>query len=220
MKLHVVQKLIVRTDITPYLDKAQAAGVDLVCFAELATTGCLYAPQEVEAVEVVADRFNDYNMHIMLGLPCVNDMGAYNSYMLWCQGEIDLYHKINLYPPFGEPDLYLPGKRPGVWRTALGTFGVAICYDIRFPKVFEDLRSSGVNRIVIPAAFPRERIGEWRALVIDRARMTHCDVIAINSVGHDGRHEFGGTSMVVRSDGVVLAEADQTSETVLEVELD
>ena len=45
-------------------------------------------------------------------------------------------------------------------------------------------------------------------------------VVGVNSVGRDSRNEFGGASMVVDATGHVLASANETEETVLDVELD
>jgi len=220
MKIHVVQKDVGNLDLVSFVRKASDAGADLVCFGELATTGCLYQPRTVDSLELVLDTFKDFpEMRIMTGLPYITEHGAFNSYLYLHQGKPQLYHKINLFPDFGETQLYQPGTAPGVFETDFGKVGVAICYDIRFGKVFEDLAKASIQRLFIPAAFPRERIDQWRDMVISRAREVHVPVVAINAVGNDGTNEFGGVSMVADREGNVLAEADQTSETVLEVEL-
>ncbi len=217
MKIHLVQKRIDNTNLTPFLEGAKAAGADLICFGEMATTGCIYEPREVESLDVVLDQLKPYDFAVMVGMPYITEQGAYNSYLYCHNGEHKLYHKINLFPPFGEPQLFLPGTEPGIWETDLGKIGVAICYDIRFGQVFEDLKRLGAEKIFIPAAFPRERIGEWRDMLIARAKEVKLPVVGINSVGNDGHHEFGGCSMVVAPDGSILAEADETSEKVLEL---
>jgi predicted amidohydrolase len=55
--------------------------------------------------------------------------------------------------------------------------------------------------------------------LIQRARQLGVTVLGINAVGNDGTNEFGGLSMAVAGSGAVLAEADQTSETFLDVDI-
>ncbi|UCC44252.1 MAG: hypothetical protein JSU65_14270 [Candidatus Zixiibacteriota bacterium] len=218
MKAHIVQKDCDNLDIRPFLDAARAAMADLICFPELATTGCLYESREVEPLDYWLDVFAEYGLRIMIGLPLNQEDSLTNSYLYYHRGGCQIYNKINLFDPMNEDKVYRRGDSPGLFRTDLGLFGAAICYDIRFPVVFADLRSAGVDRIVIPAAFPRERIGEWRDLLVERARQTERMVIGVNAVGDDGTNEFGGSSMVLAPDGLILALGDEVTETVLEVE--
>jgi predicted amidohydrolase len=155
----------------------------------------------------------------MIGMPYPAEEGLRNAYMYYHRDEYKMYYKVNLFPPMNEPDVYVPGTDVPVWNTDFGKIGVAICYDVRFPDLFQKLKASDAAYIFIPAAFPRVRIDQWRDLVLRRAKETAALVFAVNSVGDDGTNEFGGMSMVVDSDGAVLAEADQTSETTLDFDL-
>ena len=219
MKVRIVQKNISNTDCRPFLEDAENASVDLICFGELATTGCLYVPRSVDSLDALTRSLRAYNLRIMIGLPYHCGDHLHNSYLYFHRGSWQLYHKTNLFPQFGEPDVYQAGTEPGLWETDFGRVGVAICYDIRFPDIFANFRRMGAEKIFVPAAFPRVRIDDWRRLLVLRARETNATVIGINSVGDDGRHEFGGSSMVVSPLGEVLAQADETAETVLETTL-
>ncbi|MFH2050199.1 MAG: nitrilase-related carbon-nitrogen hydrolase, partial [bacterium] len=118
-----------------------------------------------------------------------------------------------------EDKIYQPGNKPGLFVTEFGRFGVAICFDIRFPVIFTNLKKSTPDIIFIPAAFPRVRIDDWKELLIQRAIETETTIVGINSIGDDGTNEFGGSSMIVDSSGGILAQADESSETVLKVNL-
>ena len=219
MRTIVVQKDINRTDLVPFLNAAREREADLVCFGELATSGCLTKADEVPPLPDLLTLLQGYPFRILTGIPLATPAGLYNT-CLYCHGsDYRLYHKINLFPPFDEPDIFLPGREVGIWDTDMGLIGVAICYDIRFDDIFRKMKSLGVEMIVIPAAFPRVRIAGWRDLLRKRAKEAEVPVIGINAVGYDGRNEFGGCSAVVSSSGDVIVEADQISETLLEVDL-
>ncbi len=219
MRVHLVQKSVSQTDLTPYLAEAQRAGADLVCFGELATTGCLYAPEELPDLKTSLRLFESCDLRVMVGLAYQQGDQRRNAYVYYYRGEYLLYHKINLFPPMNEPAIFVPGDKPGIWPTDFGCVGTAICYDLRFPEVFAALKEGGVERIFVPAAFPRVRVCDWQDLLVRRAVETGVMVLGINCVGDDGTNEFGGCTMVAAPDGRVIARADETSETTVTVEI-
>ena len=106
-----------------------------------------------------------------------------------------------------ESNAYAPGDSLGVVDgTPLGRLGLAICYDIRFPALFEALGQRQCDAIAIPAAFtvPTGR-DHWHLL--QRARAVEASAFVI-SAAQVGRHEDGretyGHSMVVDPWGQVL----------------
>ncbi len=219
MRLRVVQKDIRKTELGDYLADAVHADIDVVCFGEVAATGCLYTPRPVQPLEQIIAPWRNLPLGIMFGLARPVREGLRNSY-LYVQGEqTQVYDKIHLFPPFHEDRVYVPGSEPGFFVTPMGTFGVAICYDIRFDDIFTRFAEAKVERIVIPAAFPTDRIDQWRKFLVRRAGETGATVIGINAVGSDGVNRFGGSSMVVAPDGTITAQADETSEMVLDIEL-
>ena len=54
---------------------------------------------------------------------------------------------------FRESDVLSPGESATVIETEFGKIGVCICFDIRFPQLFLDMRSAGVRMVFVPAAF-------------------------------------------------------------------
>jgi predicted amidohydrolase len=132
---------------------------------------------------------------------------------------VQVYNKINLFPGMNEPQVFKAGLEPGLWDTELGKTGVTICYDLRFPDLYAGLVKAGATTILVPAAFPRVRIGDWRRLLAERARENRVRLIGINSVGSDGTNEFGGNTMVVEPDGLIRFQADETSPVEIDLEL-
>ncbi len=218
MLIHVVQKNISTLDLNRFIESAYKEKADLVCFGELSTSGCLYKPRKVLELNNILEQI-EHPTGVMFGCPQEIDGKLYNTYVYCNDGEYQIYKKINLFSPMDEDKTYRPGNKPGLFETEHGKLGVAICYDIRFPKIFSDLKKLSPDIIFIPAAFPRVRIDDWEELLIQRAIETKTTVIGINSVGDDGTYEFGGRSMAVDSSGKIVTKADEVSETVLRVNL-
>lgn len=220
MKLFLVQKDVNNLDLSPFLKMAKEADADLVGFGELATSGCLYQKCELPKIDSFLSEVDELGLRVTFGTPLETPEGTRNAYVYRYKGEQQAYFKVNLFPPMNEPDVYVAGNRPGQFETDLGKLGAAICYDIRFPELFDQIAATKPKLVMIPAAFPRVRINDWRGLLVERAIQMSCPVVGINAVGDDGTNEFGGTSAVVSAEGQILAQADETSETTLEVEID
>ncbi|MFQ5452662.1 MAG: nitrilase-related carbon-nitrogen hydrolase [Candidatus Zixiibacteriota bacterium] len=219
MKLQIIQKNINDTDYQKYLQKAANNSVDMVCLGELSTSGCLYNGGDVDDLDKIVKVLSGYNFSIFLGFPLHKKGRLYNAYIYYKNGHYKIYRKINLFEPMNEPKIYQPGKEPGIIETEFGIFGVAICYDLRFPELFKELKQQGAEKIIVPAAFPRVRISDWRELLVRRAKENRVPVIGINAVGNDGVNEFGGSSMAVDSNGKIIVQADEINEGIIEVDL-
>ncbi len=127
------------------------------------------------------------------------------------------YRKIHLFDAsvddttgsYRESDDYRPGEEVCVLNTSLGRVGVAICYDLRFPTLFQKMLSLGVDIIVVPSAFTRATgQAHWLPLLRARAIECQCLVVGANQGGeHDGGRQTSGGSAIVDAWGRVLAEA-------------
>jgi deaminated glutathione amidase len=138
------------------------------------------------------------------------------------------YDKVHLFDvnlPNGdvyrESDAYEPGDETLAVKLPFCTLGVAICYDMRFPPLYQALARAGANVIVIPAAFTVPT-GEahWHVLLRARAIETGSYVLA---AAQGGTHECGkatyGHSLIVSPWGEILAEAG-TDPCVISAEID
>lgn len=113
-----------------------------------------------------------------------------------------------------ESAAYRPGETVVTVECPLGRLGLAICYDIRFPALFEELGRLRCDVIAIPAAFtvPTGR-AHWHLL--QRARAVEASAFVI-SAAQAGRHEDGretyGHSLVVDPWGEVLLDMGSAAE--------
>ena len=98
-----------------------------------------------------------------------------------------------------------PGNEIVLADTALGLFGMSICYDIRFPEQYRLMASSGADAFLIAADFTKAT-GErhWEALLRTRAIENGCYVLAANQCGQKARFEAYGHSMIIAPDGEFL----------------
>ena len=94
--------------------------------------------------------------------------------------------------------------------TPVGKLGLTICYDLRFPELFQRLSDAGADLISVPAAFtvPTGR-AHWQVLLRARAIEAELFVVAAAQAGHheDGRETYGH-SLVADPWGEVLLEMD------------
>lgn len=103
----------------------------------------------------------------------------------------------------GETAVVVPG-------TPVGKLGLTICYDLRFPALFQRLSEAGAEVISLPAAFtvPTGK-AHWQVLLRARAIESELFVIAAAQAGRheDGRDTYGH-SLVVDPWGELLLEMD------------
>jgi predicted amidohydrolase len=105
-----------------------------------------------------------------------------------------------------ESAAYAPGEAVVVANTPLGKLGLAICYDLRFPALFEELGRQSCDVIAIPAAFTKPTgAAHWHVLQRARAIEASAYVISAAQVGThaDGRETYGH-SLVIDPWGEVL----------------
>jgi deaminated glutathione amidase len=105
--------------------------------------------------------------------------------------EIALYRKIHMFDvttpdgaAYRESALFRPGEAVVTYQAEGVTFGCAICYDIRFPALFQALAARGAQAIVLPAAFTLQTGKDhWEVLCRARAIETQCYFLAPAQVG-------------------------------------
>ena len=108
-----------------------------------------------------------------------------------------------------ESDTRAPGTDVVTVRTALGTLGLSICYDLRFPELYRALVRAGAEVLLVPSAFTVPTgSAHWEVLCRARAIESQCWVVAADQTGKSP-HGFAdwGDSLVVDPWGRVVARA-------------
>ena len=121
-----------------------------------------------------------------------------------------------------ESAVYRPGGEIVVAELPPASFGVAVCYDLRFPELFRRQALAGAEVLTVPAAFTRQT-GEAHWHVLQRARAIENGAFVVSAaqggVHEDGRETYGH-SIIVDPWGRVLAEADNDEPGVVTAEID
>lgn len=107
-------------------------------------------------------------------------------------------------------------------ETELGVFGLAICYDLRFPELYRLMAERGAQILFNPSNFtlPTGK-DHWEPLLRARAIENSCYMIAPNQIGRNARLTAFGSSMVIDPWGTVIARAkEEPGVTMAEIDLD
>lgn len=134
------------------------------------------------------------------------------------RGEVAaLYRKIHLFDieladgtALHESRRTAAGDALVTTRLPFGLLGLTICYDVRFPYVYQALTDQGAVALTVPSAFTATTgAAHWHTLLRTRAIECQCYVIAPAQHGrHNDRRRSYGHSLIVDPWGEVIAECD------------
>ena len=123
-----------------------------------------------------------------------------------------VYDKMHLFDAevsgeaYRESDLIRAGDTPQVADIEGWTVGMSICYDLRFPELYQHYSAAGCSVLTVPSAFtvPTGK-AHWKALLRARAIENQCYVLAAGQTGtHPGGRVTYGHSMIISPWGEVL----------------
>jgi predicted amidohydrolase len=132
---------------------------------------------------------------VIAGMFTPADDGRVHNTLIATGGGVEAsYDKIHLFDAFGfaESRTVAPGTKPVTIVVDGVTVGLATCYDLRFPGLFQELASSGASVVLVPASWgagPGKR-EQWDLLVRARALdstafVAACDQADPTTAGRD-----------------------------------
>lgn len=209
-------------------DEAAAAGASLICFPEQFVNG--WSPKippdsgeplggpltaafgriaQISGIAVVGSIVEAGEGRLPKNTVVVLDAG----------GELlAAYAKVHLFSPDGEDQYYTAGDRIATFTVKNTTFGLAVCYDLRFPELFRIYAIAGVECMLVPAAWPCCRLSHWETLLPARALENRYYVAGINTAREPDGAYCGG-SLAADPDGTVTGRCG-AGEELLFVEVD
>ena len=219
------------------MDRAQAAGADVLLVPELAISG--YPPEDlvlrrdfvsanIEVLRRLARRSGSTTAVVgFVDFASGNGFNAIdsearevaNAAAVMSNGEIEgIYHKIHL-PNFGvfdEDRYFVVGSDPDrIWEMAGIPVGVSVCEDIWLPDGPPALQARSGAKVLLninASPFHRGKAVEREEMIAARARSAGAPVVYLNLVGGQDELVFDGASIVVAADGTLLHRSPQFEE--------
>jgi deaminated glutathione amidase len=224
-----------------FLDRAAAMGAQFVSLPEFWTylgpySGFDEAAQTIPGptIERLQEKARKHKMIVHGGsiVERVSTMpGKFHntSVLIDREGEIIArYRKIHLFDvdlangeKHYESERIVPGNEIVTAEVDGVTFGLTVCYDLRFPELYRSLALRGAHILLVPAGFTLHTGRDhWEVLLRARAIENLCYVIAPAHVGkYPPDRQCFGRSMIIDPWGLVLAQA-QDMPTVIMAEID
>jgi len=122
------------------------------------------------------------------------------------------YAKIHLFTPGMEDRTFTPGVSLATFTIEGVQFGLAICYDLRFPELFRLYRRKGVHAVIVPSAWPKSRLRYWELFIQSRAAENQMYVAGVNTTGTNPVDQYSGASMTADPHGTIIARAGTGNE--------
>lgn len=237
MKVALGQLDMIWEDKEATLDKVQtmmktasAGGADLILFPEMTLTGFSMNLQKIGedsasswTVNQMSELAKKYSLAAGFGwaaLPEEKQQKGTNRFTLIdASGNLLAeYSKIHPFRFGGEADVFMGGNQIVTVPFLGRTLGLFICYDLRFPEIFQ-IASRQADILLVIANWPASRREHWMTLLQARAVENQSYVVGVNCAGTRDDLEYAGDSMAVDAMGNVIGRLSG-QEGVLLCELD
>jgi len=205
---------------------AGAPGAQLYLLPELFTTGYAHdswqrAGEQYPAVVGELARLAENTGAVICGSLIAVDSGClFNRMVAVLPGTRRpvVYDKIHLFGLMKEDAHLRPGRKVSVFEHLGVGFGMAICYDLRFPAMFQQM-APPAKVILVASEWPEPRCETMILMARARAAENQCYVVLSNRCGSgaDGT-VFCGHSMAIGPDGSIMADT-ATNPRVLRVRI-
>ncbi len=213
------------------LQAAAGEGCSLVVLPECAVSGYMFetpeeaaeAAQEIPgpATEALAGACGRLGLHAVVGLLERDGDALRNTAILvGPDGLVGRYRKSHL--PFLGVDRFVePGDEPfAPFETPLGSIGIQICFDLRFPEPMRALALAGAELVAHPTNWPTAARPVADFVTRTRALENRVFLLTADRAGRERWAEFGGWSQIVDPGGRRLAEAAEGGEGLVVAEID
>ncbi|KAB1190653.1 MULTISPECIES: carbon-nitrogen hydrolase family protein [Haloferax] len=218
-----------------FVDEAAAAGANFVAFPEMVSYigpkdrySDVAEPLDGPTVQQFAAKAREYELYVHTGsfFEHIPDSDrVYNtSVLLDPSGNlVDTYRKVHLFDieidgnvEYRESARVAPGDDAVTVETELATFGLSICYDLRFPSLYQTMAQRGANVMLVPSAFTMfTGKDHWEPLLRARAIENQSYVIAPGQIGEKpSAPQTYGRTMVVDPWGNVISKAKDREEMI------
>lgn len=199
-----------------FMAEAKEKNVDLVVFPEMTLTGFTLAPKiygedrkNSASMAFFQKEAKKNSVAVCWGLPVHENDVCTNHCILFDENGNLLadYAKIHPFSYGAEAKYYSSGNALQFCQIKGIPISPLICYDLRFPELFQIL-SEKSHIITVIASWPAARREHWMSLLKARAIENQCFIIGVNRSGDGGGLSYHGDSMVISPNGKVLAHVE------------
>ncbi|CDP21760.1 unnamed protein product, partial [Coffea canephora] len=210
-----------------FCKEAASAGAKLICFPEnfsyvgdLAGDSLKVAqPLDGPIMKEYCSLARDSNMWLSLG--GFQEKGPDDAHLCNAHVLIDdagsirsVFRKMHLFDVdvpgsavYKESCFTEAGKEIVAVDSPFGHLGLTVCYDLRFPELYQQLRfHHNAQVLLVPAAFTKPTgQAHWEILLRARAIETQCYVIAAAQAGkHNDKRESYGDTLIIDPWGTIV----------------
>ncbi|MCM1245102.1 MAG: carbon-nitrogen family hydrolase [Roseburia sp.] len=204
MDIRYEDKSVNRKKCVELIKRASDFGARLILFPEMTLTGftmevgqCGETAEEhglPETVSYFAEKSSEYGMAVGFGyIENRRGMGR-NHFVVVDNGRIiGDYEKMHPFTYGEEAHFYEAGDKLASVEIDGVKFGLFVCYDLRFPEIFQ--KSSEENDVLaVIANWPKDRVAHWHCLLQARAVETQSVMLGVNRKGSGGGLEYEASS--------------------------
>ncbi|MGE4350660.1 MAG: carbon-nitrogen hydrolase family protein [Bdellovibrionales bacterium] len=192
----------------------------IILFPEMSLTGYILDDRNQEmaeplngpTVQAVQEIAQEYKVSIVASMIGQGEPKPANTtFVIDADGKfLASYNKNHLYMESAEPKLYSPGTTLATFSVSDWKCGLSTCFDIRYPRLFEAYRKSGVDCMFSPFNWVqgRNKAGLFDCLIKARAHENQFFFVAVDRKGSDPNASYHGLSLVVNPYGEDIAQRE------------
>ncbi|MGN0649728.1 MAG: carbon-nitrogen family hydrolase [Oscillospiraceae bacterium] len=199
---------------------AARQGAELVVFPEMTLTGFSFsktlADNDDYTIRFFSECSKECSVSCAFGYP-VSEQGKLCNRLTVTDKFGDVvcsYDKIHPFSYSGEDRIFSAGNKAVTAKIGDITLGFAICYDLRFPELFEQLAKTA-DCIIVIANWPESRREHWQTLLKARAIENQCYIAGCNRCGNGNGLYYSGDSAVYAPDGALISLAESGREQLI-----
>jgi omega-amidase len=196
--------------VLQFVKQAANEKAEMILFPEMTLTGFSMNTETIgeihnESISFFKKLSLEFNIFIGFGY-VEGTVNSKNNYSIVSPKGEELvnYSKIHLFSFGAETEFYQSGDE--IKHLSVLDFNITpfICYDLRFPEIFQ-IASKSASLITVAANWPIERREHWICLLKARAIENQCYIAGINRVGEGNGLNYSGDSMIIDPLGNIIS---------------
>lgn len=204
---HICERLVI---------EARQKNCDWILFPEMTLTGFTMQPEKFSPnadLTYFKSLSIKYSIGILFGyIGEINGQYQNKMAVLSSEGKLLMdYAKIHPFSYGEEAKHYIGGNDIIVASSGSAAISGFICYDLRFPEIFQKA-SKQATIIFVIANWPEPRISHWYTLLRARAIENQCFILGINRTGDGGGLHYIPSSAAFDPYGTLLTQTDSDAE--------